>query len=138
MVPSHILLESIDGWIWEGYDAERIYSKRAANIWWKAWSYLQIWIRDKNITSIDELDRGTRGIINHYFSNWVQDFDMALTNAGNHNKQFNQMRLTYAEEFLKLFPNSKYSLIRIMVTAKGESLFYLGKWKRQIRFFKIL
>ncbi|WP_407270773.1 SEC-C metal-binding domain-containing protein [Radiobacillus sp. PE A8.2] len=130
LAPTHPLLEQIDDLMQEGYDDEQFnQEERAVEKWMEVWQKTLQWIEDKQLTDIRELDRITSPLIIQFYSNWVQDFEMALANAGRYDTKYKNLRKNFTNEFLEKFPDSDSSMIRNMTVAKGEALFGLGEYE---------
>ncbi len=62
-----------------------------------------------------------------FISDWCQDLEMELGNAGLDDPSFYEKRIRYCEEFCDLFPESDDLILVNMRVAFAESLFFLGR-----------
>ena len=113
----------------EGY--EKFYSdneKDACTIWLEAWKIFLNLIDSNNIKSIEDFDKRLRSISMEFTYNWIQDFDLALGNAGIHNNNFYQERIEFCKGFLHRFENTSDELVlQNIKRAMGDSYFLLGQ-----------
>ncbi|WP_106498012.1 SEC-C metal-binding domain-containing protein [Lentibacillus sp. Marseille-P4043] len=130
LAPTHLLLEQIDDLMLEGYNDEQLnHEERAVEKWMEVWEKTLLWLGDTQLTDIRELNDRTRPLMSQFYSNWVQDFEMALANAGRSDVRYATMRKDFTNDFLEKFPDSDSLIIQNMTVAKGESLFYLGGYE---------
>ena len=61
-----------------------------------------------------------------YLSNWCQDLESELHNAGRDDNSFYQKRINYCTEFCQILPESGEMIIHNMMRAIAESYFSLG------------
>ena len=90
----------IEAKIEEGYT--HIYKNeytRGCDIWLTAWEELKTLMQDDSITDIRSLDN--KYPWREFVSNFVQDFEMELRNAGTVDKSYCQKRIRYCSELLE-------------------------------------
>lgn len=128
-LPEHVLLEQIDDMMQNGYDAEAVNGEeQAVEIWMEVWRKLLTWLGDQKVTSIDDLGDATYRYMSEFISNWVQDLELALSNAGSKDEKYLEMNEAFTSEFLTRFPDSDSLIIQNMTLAKGESIFLQGRY----------
>ncbi len=75
--------------------------------------------------SINDVDKAYKGEV--YPSNWCQDIEMYLLNAGQINPRYFEQRIRYCRAFVELFPDSTELIIKNMKRAEAESCFMAGR-----------
>lgn len=106
----------------------------ACNIWLDAWDDLKKLIKDKEIVNIEELDDEFEGF--ETLTNWVQDLEMELENAGIENKEYFSKRAIYCREFYELLGGTEEFIIMSMKLAEAESNFETNHIEESEELFK--
>lgn len=123
--PNKKSMEQIDDMMNEGHKLiqEGNY-KGGCDIWIKVWDELKLKFKP-TMNSIQmagsTFDREVS------FSNWCQDFEMELGNAGRNNKHYLEYRITYCREFCAIFPANTTNMTHNMKRAIAESLYNVGR-----------
>ena len=103
---------------------ELIHDGRApagCDMWLRVWEGLKFRIQSGEF-SLDRLENAYRNTF--FVSNFVQDLEEELRNAGKMNKQYYEKRICYCTEFCALLPNENVNILHNMRRAVIES--YLG------------
>jgi len=96
----------------------------ACDEWLRAWEVVKQ-LTAPDIRDTEEFDRRYR-ILSQRVSDWCQDFEMELGNAGLDNPLYYEQRVRYAREFIALFPDENALVYLNMRRAEGEALWALG------------
>jgi tetratricopeptide (TPR) repeat protein len=114
----------IDEKIQYGYEllAQKETSK-ACDAWLEAWEGLKELLTEKNISSVENINLLYDW--SEFPSNYVQDFEMELGNAGVDNLEYNRKRITYCTELL-LYAGDDEKMISNTRCAIADSYFELG------------
>ena len=122
------LLQQLNTMMQEGYSLyDKNENEKAVETWWEVWQKTVEWFAPKNISSVDELDQLTNAHMAQSYFNWVQDFEMALSRAGNKDSKYLEMAYEYTTDFRKRLPNSKPLILMNMGTTAAEALFLLER-----------
>lgn len=105
--------------IWHGQKAA------GCDQWLLAWEIVKQ-LTTADIRSTETLDRRHRRL-SEYVSNWCQDFEMELGNAGLDAPLYHEARVRYVREFLALFPDEDSLVYLTMRRAEGEALWNLDR-----------
>jgi len=129
----------INDLIGKGYKSLDDYdSKVACDCWLAAWNEALKLMDSEGIAGIDELE----GLYDweQYLSNWVQDLDTELHNAGLDDLEYFRKRIHYCEEMLKAYPEKKADTLLIENTRQSiaESYYELGYTDRCDNLFEEL
>jgi len=125
LVPDRICFEQIDELMQEGYDLlEAQRTAEACDVWRQVWE----WLKDKvtpernTIAALDKAFLGFQSV-----SNWCQDFEMELGNAGLNEPKYCQLRTRYCREFLDTFTNVEWSIRGNFLRAEADAYWRLGE-----------
>lgn len=125
IIPEKYNAEMIDDLMQEGYeDIDKQNYGDGLEKWEKAWDMI-ISIVPPHIKSVTDADKLIPDLMQS-ISNWCQDFEIELGNAGLEDKAFYAKRIKYCQDFRRLFPQSDKSIIRSMIRAEAESYTELG------------
>lgn len=125
LLPDKILLEDIRDLMQDGYNLGNPYpDENGLFIWWKLWKDVQVWAKEQQIHSVEELDQATKDMLPKSFSEWVNDFDAALEKAAKSDKRFIPMRHVFADDLLNCFPHSKQGVKEQIIIAREEAASY--------------
>ena len=120
LAPTHILsMEQMDDLINKGFEyLSDDNSKAACDIWLKVWEALKYRFKPehKNLDYLDEQYGGS-----FYVSDFCQDLEGELHNAGLKDKTYYVKRINYCREFIGFFPDEKELMIHNMKRAIAES-----------------
>lgn len=120
-------MDNINLLIKEGYELlENENVVEACTKWLKAWDELKVVGKDMEVEAIEELEEKFEDGI-ELLSNWVQDLEMELENAGLEDKLFFSKRRDYVKEFYNILPKSDDFIIMSMKLAEAESSFEIGE-----------
>jgi tetratricopeptide (TPR) repeat protein len=125
LIPDRICLEQINERMYEGYDllkANR--TAEACDAWWQVWEWLKEKVTPERNT-LRALDEAFRGM--EFISNWCQDFEMELGNAGIKDPKYYRLRTRYCQEFLETFPDIEWLMRGNFLRAEAESYWQLGE-----------
>ena len=97
----------------------------ACDVWFRVWEGLKLRFKPefKNLDVLDKLYKNS-----FFVSNFCQDLECELYNAGIDNKSYFQKRIDYCREFCDYFPNEKELIIHNMKRAIAESFASLGNY----------
>ncbi|MCM1991942.1 hypothetical protein [Oceanirhabdus seepicola] len=107
---------------------------KACDCWLKLWENIKEIACENKIKSIEDMD--TKVESEESLTNWVQDLEMELENAGIVDNKYYQARINYCEEFCIAFPMTEEFIVMSMKTAIAESYFELGNEKESERSFE--
>lgn len=131
-------MNNINMMIKEGYELlEKENVTEACTKWLMAWDQLKNAAKDMKVNSIEELEDNFEDGI-ELLSNWVQDLEMELENAGLEDKEFFLKRRVYVNEFCSILKNSDQFIIMSMKLAEAESYFELGNVEESEKLFSKL
>ena len=125
LVPDRISFEQIDDLMQEGYkllEAGRIAD--ACDAWWQVWEWLKEKVTPERNT-LEALDEDFRGM--QFISNWCQDFEMELGNAGVDDPKYHRLRTRYCQEFLQTFSDIDWLMRGNFLRAEAEAYWRLGE-----------
>ena len=96
---------------------------KGCDAWLELWDNLKsrFKLEFKNVEEAETIFTGCELI-----SNWCQDLEIELGNAGVDNSTYYQKRIAYCDEFCSTFPESDDSIMQNMKRAIAESHFALG------------
>lgn len=127
-------LEMFDERMQEGYRLQQQDDAAACDCWLGVWrDFLTIFERS-GVRSIAEFDEKLRGT--QFVSNWLQDLDMALSNAAVRRPEYHRQRMHWAEEFLQRFGGLDAHLTETMRWALGEATWGSGDHARAESLFE--
>ncbi len=132
LAPKHLLsMEQMSNLINEGFKRieERKYVQ-ACDLWFKVWEALKCKLReeDKDLNYLDKKYKSS-----FFVSNFVQDLEQELYNAGRQDKIYFEKRIDYCREFLSYFPEEDGLIIRNMRRVIAESYESLGDFEKAER-----
>jgi len=117
--------KAIDEKITEGYrHIERHDTTKACDIWLDAWEDIKSVMKEEDIADITALDDKFNW--NEFLSNYVQDLELELGNAGQDNENYIRRRISYCEEMLQLCRNDDTLIIENTRRAIADSHYELG------------
>jgi tetratricopeptide (TPR) repeat protein len=98
----------------------------ACDVWLLVWEGIKYKLKYKpsTLAFLDEHYRGT-----FFITNFIQDLEMELRNAGMEDEDYFQKRIEYCKEFLTFFPNEGDYTFN-MRRALAESYAYLGDYEQ--------
>jgi hypothetical protein len=132
-------IRKIDKLIQQGYSRlwEDNDSCGACFRWLSAWEELKRVITSRKIADVAALHRLIP--CQEFISNWCQDLEMELGNAGIDDLSYMERRIAYTREFVQLLPASDKLIIQNMRRATAESYYDLGdKENGEITFRKLI
>ncbi len=125
LAPHVMNTERLHDMMQEGYRlCDEGKEEEGCRIWLEVWEHLKRRFTP-DMRSVADAERVFWG--GHDLSNWCQDLEMELGNAGVKDPAFYEKRIVYCREFCALFPESDESIIENMKRAVAESLFALGR-----------
>ena len=136
LLPDVVNFESVDDEMQDGYDLSgENKAVEACKIWLEVWDKIKKRIAPdfKSVGEADEVFHGMQSI-----SNWCQDLEMELGNAGLDDASFYEKRIQYCREFYTLFPETSDLVIHNTKRAEAESYFALGMQEKGEELFKKL
>jgi len=83
-------------------------------------------------------ERKKRWTLEENLSNWCQDLEMELGNAGIEEPVFYEKRIKYCQEFCSLFPETSKLILMNMKRAEAESYFAFGLVEKGEKAFRAL
>jgi hypothetical protein len=123
--PDKVCLELLDDKMQDGYSAERGGDLiECATHWLAAWNDVLYLCDAAGLRSVREFDK--RFPLSQYLSNWVQDLEMELGNAGNRDSRFYETRIGICEEYLRRFGDEDDGNTQNFRRALAESHCELG------------
>ena len=130
VAPEHkASMEQIYGsWILKGYElAEQDKSVEACELFLKAWNAIKYRIRseDRSTSRLDQCYEGT-----FFASNFLQDLEEELHNAGIKNPAFFEKRIAFCREFCEFFPDEDTLTFHNMRRAIADSYASLRQYDR--------
>jgi len=128
--------ERIEATIEKGYEA--IYTNdyvSGCDLWLEAWEELKALMEDDGITNVQEIDE--KYPWREFVSNYVQDMEMELGNAGTDDKEYYKKRITYCRELCERCGSDQ--LMRENTRrAIAQSYFQLGKYEESEQEFEAM
>jgi tetratricopeptide (TPR) repeat protein len=136
LVPDLLSSEQLDDKMQEGYALLREEkTAEACTLWLEVWEHLKKRFT-ADIHSIEDAEKVFSGM--QSLSNWCQDLEMELGNAGLDDISFYEKRIQYCQEFYRLLPETSRLIIHNMKSAEAESFFALGIQERGDTLFRSL
>lgn len=130
LAPEHILIEQLNSMMQEGYF---LYGqgkeKEACELWWEVWRKTLQWLAPREISSMEKLNQLTKPSMTQIYSNWVQDFETALSELGQKDEQFLEMLIQYTTEFREVFSQTNSNIMMNMGISAREAFFQLDRVK---------
>lgn len=119
-------IKTFEYFVEKGYDESVSDNDVAAYGFWKsAWKEFLRIVDEEGIKSLSEFDNKYK--LSEFVSNFVQDYEMALENAGVKHKIYYEDRSCLVEEFLDRFGDSCDEVTKQnMQIALAESIFIMG------------
>lgn len=138
VLTGNVPIERISGLFFEGAEYFQADDPKAGcAIWLQVWDAIKTKCQRSACHNLELLDEQFRGAF--FVSNFVQDFDMKLRDAGLRDKVYFQKRIDYCTEFLTLFSEADDNLIAHRKRSIAESYAYLGDYERaDLEFGKIV
>lgn len=128
LAPEHILIEQLNSMMQEGYFLyEQGKEKAACELWWEVWEKTLKWLDPSEISSVDKLNQLTRPAMTQSYSNWVQDFETALSDLGQKDEGYLEILIQYAAQFQQVFPKTNSNIMMNMGISTAEALFQLDR-----------
>jgi tetratricopeptide (TPR) repeat protein len=125
ITPEKFSVEKIDDLMQEGYkDIEKRSYKSGMEKWEKTWVMIKSLV-PANLHSVEEADEFFSELT-QFISNWCQDFEMELHNAGLEDSSFFAKRIKYCRDFCRIFPLSDELILQNMLIAEAESYAAIG------------
>lgn len=114
-----------------GYDyLERGNSQKACDMWLEAWDDIKSIMSSIGIDNIDKLQQKYQW--SEFLSNYVQDLEAELHNAGLENKEYFRKRIKYCEEMLAVCGDEDDLIIENTRRAIADSILNLAMRKSAI------
>jgi tetratricopeptide (TPR) repeat protein len=134
-LPERASPEMIDDKMQAGYDALHGDSDaiQACRIWLETWLDIVRVMDKKQFRSFAQFDKWFGGFNSLY--NWIQDFEMELSNAGLDDPQFFHERISLCQTVLERFPHEDELVIDNFKRALAESYFAIGDPREGDRLF---
>lgn len=129
LAPSNIMsMEQMSDLIDKGFEyISNKDSKAACDIWLEVWEAIKY--RDKpEFRNLDFLNEQYKG--SFFISNFIQDLEKELYNAGRKDKAYLEKRINYCREFISHFPDEDELIIHNMRRAIAESYARLGNYEQ--------
>jgi len=124
-IPRPAKHDGVDGLMNKGYSLLSDYKiGQACDMWLELWEDLKTRFKPE-FKIIDEAETLCSCI--NYLTNWCQDLESELGNAGLADSVYYEKRIAYCDEFCALFPGSDELMLHNMKRASAESCFSLGK-----------
>jgi len=118
--------KSIDEKIMIGYEyLMKGNTVNACDAWLGAWEGIKTAIVESQVKNIEELQSKYKWT--QFLSNYIQDFEAELHNAGLSNKEYFQKRITYCGEILELCGTDHGLLVENTRRAIADSHYELGE-----------
>lgn len=117
--------KNIDEKIMIGYDYLLVRNTASAcDAWLDAWGGIKAAITEAQVSNIEELQ--TKHNWSQFLSNYIQDLEAELHNAGLSNKGYFKKRISYCEEMLELCGKEQGLLVENTRRAIADSHYSLG------------
>lgn len=129
LVPSPILsMEQMSDLIDKGFEylAEND-AVSACDHWFKVWEAMK-YRHNPEFKNLEFLDKQYNR--SFFVSNFCQDLESELHNAGEEDKAYFEKRIDYCREFLNYFPNEQELIIHNMRRSIAESYLYLNNYEQ--------
>ena len=107
--------------------------EKTCTAWLDAWEDIKTIMAEDKVRDIPELQKKYRWT--EFLSNYVQDLEMELNNAGAKNKEYFQKRIQYCEEMLKVCGNEDMLIMENTKRAIADSHYELGNQKECDRLY---
>lgn len=114
---------------------QRNKTAKACDVWLELWTYLKRRFKPE-FRDVEEAETIFSGC--EFISNYCQDLEIELGNAGVSDPVYYQKRIAYCDEFCSIFPESDELLMHNMKRAIAESNFALGNIDESDNCFKEL
>ena len=114
---------------------QRNKTAKACDVWLELWTYLKRRFKPE-FRDVEEAETIFSGC--EFISNYCQDLEIELGNAGISDPVYYQKRIAYCDEFCSIFPESGELLMHNMKRAIAESNFALGNIDESDKCFKEL
>lgn len=124
----HLSMEQMNEWMERGIDElDNNDPVSACDHWLKVWDVIKN-RKEPQLKDLDYLDEHYRGTF--VLSNFCQDLEMELHNAGIEDPAYFEKRISYCREFCEMFPDENELIIHNMRRAIADSFERLGKYKQ--------
>jgi len=125
---NHLSMEQMSNLYELGFDfLNRNDSISACDTWLKVWNVIKD-RSDPKFQTLDHLDKHYKG--SFFISNFCQDLEMELHNAGLRDPAYFEKRIKYCREFCDIFPKESELIIHNMRRSIAQSYGELGKYKK--------
>lgn len=124
LTPNQVCIEHIDSMINTAYDVKSQSIELACNEWLKSWRLIEKQITP-NMNTVADLEKAF-SLHLHPVSEFVQDLEMYLWNAGQKNEKYHHERIKFCEDYCNYFPNEDEIITLNMQRAIGDSSFVIG------------
>ncbi|MFX0549604.1 hypothetical protein ACOAKC_09710 [Hathewaya histolytica] len=128
-------MENINNLINSGY--EKLISQstvEACKYWLQAFDKIKLLAEEKGYKDFEDIEDGFKFI--ESLTNWAQDLEMELENAGIEDKEFFKKRISYVNEFCRTFSEVDQFIIMNMNLAEAESYFEIGETEKSEELFE--
>jgi len=126
LVPRRWNIEMIDDCIQDGYEGIKNKNcKKGLGKWETAWEMIKDIVPAK-ITSVSDVDEFMPEPLTQSISNWCQDFETELQDAGVKDCAYLKRLIKYSHEFCKRFYKTDGLIMQNMLRAEAESFALLG------------
>lgn len=117
--------KNIDEKIRLGYEYEsKNEITKACDIWLDAWEGIKGIIEEEKLKNIEALEPKYNWF--QFISNYVQDLEMELSNAGQYKEDYHKKRIRYCEEMIKVLDSGDQLTIENTRRAIADSHYALG------------
>jgi len=120
-LPERPSFERLDDRIQAGYDLTPADPAGACEQWRLAWEDFLGLFEQGGFTSIEGFDQRFRG--SQFVSNWVQDFEMEMSNAARKDPRWHARRIAVCDEYLRRFSGESDLTAENMRRALAEATF---------------
>ena len=117
--------EMFDERMQEGYRLQERDLAAACDCWLGVWRDFLTLLERSGVRSIAEFDEELRGT--QFVANWVQDLDIALSNASVGRPEYHRQRMRWADEFLQRFGGHDSHMTELIRWALGEATWGSGE-----------
>jgi tetratricopeptide (TPR) repeat protein len=107
--------------------------EKACDAWLDAWEDIKAIMAEDNVRDIPELQKKYHWT--EFLSNYVQDLELELNNAGFENRKYFQKRIKYCEEMVKVCGREERLIIENTRRAIADSHYELGNQKECDRLY---
>lgn len=126
--PNHLSMEQMSDLYDRGFDyLAKNDPVSACDAWLKVWEVIKDRSESK-FQTLDHLHEHYKG--SFFISNFCQDLEMELHNAGLNNSTYFEKRIVYCREFCDIFPKENELIIHNMRRAIAASYEELGEYKK--------